>query len=59
MSTYPAVFDDEERYFMTTHTRDSPSRNIPASAPTNRKERRALVKALGHRQFKKLYRSTS
>lgn len=33
------------------------SRNIPASAPTIRKERRALVKALGSRQFKKLYRS--
>ena len=32
-------------------------RNIPASAPTLRKERRALVKALGSRQFKKLYRS--
>jgi hypothetical protein len=31
-------------------------RNIPASAPTNRKNRRALVKALGNRQFKKLYR---
>lgn len=31
--------------------------NIPASAPTIRKERRALVKALGSRQFKKLYRS--
>ena len=30
--------------------------NIPASAPTNRKNRRALVKALGIRQFKKLYR---
>jgi hypothetical protein len=32
------------------------SRNIPASAPTTRKNRRALVKALGARQFKKLYR---
>lgn len=32
------------------------SRNIPASAPTARKERRALVKALGARQFKKIYR---
>ena len=31
-------------------------RNIPASAPTVRKERRALVKALGARQFKKIYR---
>lgn len=31
-------------------------RNIPASAPTDRKTRRALVKALGVRQFKKLYR---
>lgn len=30
--------------------------NIPASAPTDRKTRRALVKALGARQFKKLYR---
>lgn len=32
------------------------SRNIPASAPANRKQRRALVKAIGIRQFKKLYR---
>ena len=32
------------------------SRNIPASAPDNRKKRRALVKILGKRQFKKLYR---
>lgn len=35
---------------------DSLPRNIPASAPTDRKTRRALVKALGARQFKKLYR---
>jgi hypothetical protein len=45
---------------MTSKTADppfpGPSRNIPASAPTNRKNRRALVKALGNRQFKKLYR---
>jgi hypothetical protein len=34
-----------------------PTFNIPASAPTNRKNRRALVKALGNRQFKKLYRN--
>ena len=33
------------------------SRNIPASAPLNRKKRRAIVKAIGARQFKKLYRS--
>ena len=26
------------------------------TADTNRKQRRALVKAIGHRQFKKLYR---
>ena len=32
------------------------SSKIPASAPTARKERRALVKALGARQFKKIYR---
>lgn len=31
-------------------------RNIPASAPTARKTRRALVKALGARQFKKIYK---
>lgn len=31
-------------------------RNIPASAPSARKERRALIKAIGARQFKKLYK---
>ena len=39
------------------HTATQP-RNIPASAPTDRKTRRALVKALGNRQFKKLYRTS-
>lgn len=40
----------------TTPAVPGSSRNIPASAPANRKERRALVKALGYRQFKKFYR---
>lgn len=56
-TAYSALFDDEDRRTMTTSTVGHPSRNIPASAPTIRKERRALVKALGSRQFKKLYRS--
>lgn len=29
---------------------------VQHTADTNRKQRRALVKAIGHRQFKKLYR---
>lgn len=31
--------------------------NTPATADDNRRNRRALVKALGRRQFKKLYRN--